>query len=458
MMRINNYSLLTDFYELTMTAGYFEHKLNTQAVFDLFIRRSPKNRSYFVACGLEDCLEYLKELHFDLESLDYLKNLKIFKDDFLNFLGNLKFRGSIFALPEGTIFFPNEPVIKVVAPIIEAQIIESFLLNSINLQTTIATKASRVVYAAKGKGVFDFSLRRTQGVSAAIKVARASYIAGCLGTSNCLAGKIYQIPVAGTMAHSYVMSFKEELKAFQSFTKTFPNNSTLLIDTYDNLKGLRNAITVAKELEAKGHRLLAVRLDSGDLASISQKVRVQLNKAGLSYVKIFASGNLDEYKIERLLKRKARIDNFGVGTNMGTSSDAPYCDVIYKISEVSDENGNFIPTMKLSKDKLTFPGRKQIFRIMDKKGQFEKDILALENESIEGTPLLIKVVENGKFIYKSPSLNEIRKVTKENLDCLPKKFKRINNAQKYPVLISPGLKALRDDFLNSLKQRMKNAP
>lgn len=443
-----------DFYELTMAASYFEHKQNAKAVFDLFIRRMPKNRSYFVACGLEDCLQYLKEFHFDLEALGFLKNLKFFKDDFLDFLSNLKFTGSIYAIPEGTVFFSNEPIIRVEAPIIEAQIIESFLLNTINLQTTIASKAARVVYAGQGKGVFDFSLRRTQGTDAAIKVARASYIAGCLGTSNTLAGKIYQIPVAGTMAHSYVMSFENELEAFKSFAENFPDNSTFLIDTYDNLKGIKNAIIAAKELQASGHKLNAVRIDSGDLAEISKKARQELDKAGLSYVKIFGSGNLDEYKIEKLLTRGAKIDNFGVGTNMGTSSDAPFCDVIYKISEVTDEKNQFIPVMKLSKDKVTFPGRKQVFRILNKKGQFEKDILSLEGETIEGQPLLKKVVEDGNFIYKNPSLQDIRKNANENLSRLPEKYKRLNNAASFPVLISPGLKALRDSFLKSLKQRI----
>jgi nicotinate phosphoribosyltransferase len=440
-----------DFYELTMAGGYFEHKKNTEAVFDLFIRRFPKNRSYFLACGLEDCLDFLKDFHFDAESLDFLRSRKIFKEDFLDFLKNFKFTGSMWAIPEGTVFFPNEPVIRIQAPIIQAQIVESFLLNTINLQTTIASKASRVVYAAKGKGVFDFSLRRTQGTDAALKVARASYIAGCLGTSNTLAGKIYGIPVSGTMAHSYVMSFDRERAAFESFVKSFPDNATLLIDTYNNLKGIKNAIYAAKKLEAQNHKLNAVRIDSGDLADIPQKIRLKLDKAGLNYVKIFASGNLDEFKIARLLKKGAQIDNFGVGTNMGTSSDAPYCDVIYKMSEVSDETGKFIPTMKLSKDKITFPGRKQVFRCFNKKRQFQKDILALEDERLAGQPLLVKVIENGKFIYSSPSLNEIRKKAGEDLYRLPEKYKRITNAAIYPVQISGRLKSLMRDSLAKIK-------
>ncbi len=453
---MNNYSLLMDFYELNMAASYFEHKRNAQAVFDLFIRRLPPSRSYFVACGLEDCLRYLKEFHFTPEDLAYLKGLKIFKDGFLKFLEDLRFTGSLWALPEGTVFFPNEPIIRVAAPIIEAQVIESFLLNTINLQTTIASKASRVVYAARGKGVFDFSLRRTQGADAALKVARASFIAGCLGTSNTLAGKIYNIPVAGTMAHSFVMSFGDEQSAFKSFAKTFPDNSVFLVDTYDDLKGIKNAIAAAKELEENGHQLKAVRIDSGDLAAISQKARDLLDKAGLAYVKIFASGNLDEQRIEALLKRRARIDNFGVGTHMGTSSDAPYSDVIYKLSEVTDETGRFIPTMKLSKDKVTFPGRKQVFRFRDQKGRFQKDVLGLEGEQINGKPQLIKVMENREIVYKSPSLDLIRKNTQENLARLAEKYKRINNPAKYPVQISPGLKKLQETFSKGLKRRIKN--
>lgn len=450
-----NLSMLVDLYELSMSASYFQFKKDTKAVFDLFIRHLPENRSYFVAAGLEDILDFLRNFSFDANSIEFLKNQAAFSNQFLEYLSTLKFSGDVWALKEGEIFFPNEPVIRVVAPIIEAQLVESFLLNTINLQTTIATKATRVVSAAKDRGVYDFSLRRTHGIDASIKVARASYIAGCKGTSNVLAGELYKIPVVGTMAHSFVMSFENELESFKAFAEIFPNNSILLIDTYDNINGVKNAISVAKDLEAKGSKLKAVRLDSGDLVKLSKKIRSILDRAGLTYVKIFASGNLDEYKIEKLLKNKSPIDSFGVGTNMGVSEDAPYCDVIYKISEVTDEKGEFLPTMKLSQGKTTYPGRKQIFRILNKKGMFSGDILALENEGLKGKPLLTKVVENGKIVYDSPALDDIKKYANDNLVRLPEQYKRLKNAQKYPVVISPKLKVYIKQVLKSIKQRSR---
>jgi nicotinate phosphoribosyltransferase len=447
--------MLVDLYELTMSASYFESKKDTKAVFDLFIRRMPPNRSYFVAAGLADALDFLSNFNFDSQSIEFLRREGSFSERFLQYLSNLRFTGDVWALQEGEIFFPNEPILRVVAPIIEAQLVESFLLNTINLQTTIATKATRVVTAAAEKGVYDFSLRRTQGIDAAIKVARASYLAGCKGTSNVLAGQLYNIPIVGTMAHSFVMSFKNEMTSFRAFAQTFPNNSILLIDTYDNIKGIKNAISVAKELEKIGSKLKAVRLDSGNLVKLSKKIRTILDKAGLKYVKIFASGNLDEYKIERLLHSKAAIDSFGVGTNMGVSEDAPYCDVIYKISEVTDRKGEFLPTMKLSKGKTTYPGRKQVFRILDKNGMFLKDILALENENIEGKPLLTKVMEKGKIIYIPPSLDETRRFNQDNLLRLPQRYKKLKDAPRYPVLISPALKVYTNRVVKSIKKRTR---
>jgi len=444
--------LLLDLYELTMAQSYFEARRNISATFDLFARTLPENRLFFVACGLEDVLRFLEDLRFDSESLDFLESKRLFSKEFLNYLSKFKFSGSVYALREGEIFFPNEPILRVTAPIIEAQIIESFLLNTINLQTTIATKATRVVLAAKDRGVYDFSLRRTQGADAGIKAARCSYIAGCRGTSNVLAGKIYGIPIVGTMAHSFVMSFENELESFLSFAKSFPENSILLIDTYDNLKGLRNAITVAKELEQKGKRLKAIRLDSGDLVKISKRVRKILDENRLNYVKIFASGNLDEYKIEDLLKEKALIDNFGVGTNMGVSTDLPYTDVIYKISEISNK-GEFLPTMKLSKGKLTYPGRKQVYRIRDKNGFLKEDILGLEEENLEGEPLLICVMREGKIAYPLPKLDEIQRYLRKNLEKIPLRFKELRRKSIYPVKISPGLKKLTLNLKKNLKSR-----
>lgn len=445
-------SLLADLYELTMAESYFHYKKDTSATFDLFVRGLPPNRSYLVAAGLADILEYIRTLNFNAEDLKYLKSQKIFSADFLGYLARFKFKGDIWALPEGTIFFANEPIIRVTAPIIEAQLIESFLLNTVNLQTMLASKASRVVYAAKGRGIYDFSLRRTHGSDAALKAARSSYIAGSNGTSNVLAAKLYNLPVAGTMAHSYVMSFKNEIDSFLAYSHTFPERTTLLVDTYDTKKGIDNAITIGLYLKERGYRLGGIRLDSGDIAKLSKFARKKLDKAGLYYVKIFASGNLDEYKIEDLLKQGACIDNFGVGTNMGTSEDAPSLDIIYKISEVS-ENDDFLPTMKLSKGKITYPGRKQVFRLKDKKGRFSKDILGLAQEKIKGEPLLKKVVDKGKIIYNSPPLDKIRLSLKAGLAKFPDRLKTAYPRGKYPVIISPGLRKLRQALARQLERR-----
>jgi len=444
-------SMFTDLYELTMCASYFDNKKFEPATFDLFIRRLPPNRSYFLFAGLEQVLLYLEKVRFNEEQIDFLKK-QGFKKDFLEYLRKFKFTGEIWAVPEGTVVFPNEPLIRVTAPIIEAQLIETFLLNTVNLQTTIASKASRVVTVAKGRTVIEFGLRREHGTDAGMKVARSSYIAGCNGTSNVLAGMKYGIPIFGTMAHSFVMLFEKEIDSFRAFTKTFPDKSTLLIDTFDDIKGAENAATVAKELEKKGFRLRAVRLDSGDLVEISKKVRELLDKKGLKYADIFASGDLDEYKIEELLRKGAKIDAFGVGTKMGTSADRPYVDIIYKLSEKMNENGHFSPIMKLSKGKVTLPGRKQIFRFKDEKGNFAEDIIALENEKIDGEPLLVKVMENGKIVYNLPSLEDIRRTALENISRLPEKYKKLRGAPRYSVKLSPKLKKLRKELAEELKK------
>lgn len=435
-------SLLLDLYELTMAASFFERKVKLEATFDLFIRTLPKNRSFFIAAGLENALRFLEGFSFSPQDIDFLKQKGIFKDAFLDYLKTLRFTGSAYTLPEGTVFFPNEPLIRITAPIIEAQLVESYLLNTINVATALCSKAARVAGAARGRGVYDFSLRRTQGKDASLAAARSSYIAGCVGTSNVSAGLQYGIPIAGTMAHSFVMSFKTELESFRAYASTFPDATTLLVDTYNYRKGIENAIRVAKELEVKGHKLRAIRLDSGDLAAISQAARAMLDRVGLIYVKIFASGNLDEYKIEKLLKDGAKIDTFGVGTNMGVSSDAPYLDVIYKLSQIDDETGNTHPVMKLSKDKVTYPGKKQVFRLCDKKGWYLKDILALEGEKVGGNSLLIKVMENGKITSPLPSLQEIRAFVQDNLKVLPNKYKELHSKAEYPVILSKGLERM----------------
>lgn len=448
-----NISLLVDLYELTMSESYFVYKRDTSATFDLFIRELPVNRAYLVSCGLSDILNYLKNLRFSKLDIDYLKRTRLFSEGFLKYLSQFRFEGDVWAMLEGEIFFPNEPLMRVTAPIIQAQIVESFLLNTINLQTMLASKASRVVCAARGKNVYDFSLRRTHGQDAGIKAARSSYIAGCSGTSNVLAAKLYNIPAAGTMAHSFVMSFKQEIDSFLAYSNTFPGRTILLVDTYNTRVGIENAVTIGLYLKEKGYRLQAIRLDSGDIASLSKLARIMLDNAGLEFVKIFASGNLDEFKIKALLDKEACIDSFGVGTNMGASVDAPSLDVIYKISEVTDESGKFLPTMKLSKDKVSYPGRKQVFRVGNTKGMFIKDTLALEKENIKGKPLLKKVMSCGKIIYRQPSLDKIRLYLRKNLYSLPQKLKDVVPKYEYPVIISPQLKKLRNTLAQQLEKR-----
>ena len=451
-LKPQNMSLFTDYYELTMCASYFDNKNFEPATFDLFIRRLPENRSYFLFAGLEDALQYLQNITFTEEHLTYLKK-QGFGHDFLNYLREFKFTGDVWAVPEGTVAFPNEPLMRVTAPIIEAQLAETFLLNTINLQTMIATKASRVVYAAKGKSVIEFGLRREQGIDAGMKVARSTYIAGCQGTSNVLAGMAYGISVFGTMAHSFIMSYPKEIDAFRAFAKTFPNKSTLLIDTYDDMAGAEKAVVVAKELEANAFKLGGIRLDSGDLAETSKKIRKILDENNLGYVKIFVSGDLDEYKITQLLNEGGKIDSFGVGTKMGTSADRPYLDVIYKLCETMGLDGSFSAIMKLSKDKITLPGRKQVYRFQDDERFFKKDIIALADENVGGEPLLVKVIENGKLNYCQPSLQEIRVKASDSLSKLPAEFKTLTNASLFPVELSEKLQQL---IKNTKLQLIKN--
>lgn len=444
-------SLLLDLYELTMAQSYFQHRLKAQATFDLFVRQCPKNRSYLLFAGLEDVLRYLKNLKFSQEDLDYLGHLG-FNEDFLTYLGKLRFHGDVWALAEGTVFFPGEPVVRITGPLIEAQIVESFLLNTVNLSTMIATKASRIVNVAKGRGVYDFSLRRTHGADAAIKAARSAYIAGFNGTSNVLASKLYGIPAVGTMAHSFVMSFANEGEAFRAFFETFPNKSILLVDTYDTKKGIVNAIRIAKEFKTRGYLLKGIRLDSGNILKFSKMAREMLDQEGLREVKIFASGDLDEYKIEELDLAAAPIDDFGVGTKMGTSADAPSLDVIYKISEVTNDHGVFLPTMKLSQDKVTLPGRKQVFRLYDKRGFCKKDIIGLETENL-GEPLLKQVIHAGEVVYPPASLSVVRETALKNLRSIRKGLKTLSGGYAYPVLISPGLKKMMNALSKELEKR-----
>ncbi|MDP6550106.1 MAG: nicotinate phosphoribosyltransferase [Dehalococcoidia bacterium] len=434
----NDLGLFTDLYELTMAQAYFSHGMFAPATFSLSIRRYPPSRAYFVAAGLEDVLDYLANLQFSGAALDYLRSTGIFTEDFLDYLGGLRFTGSVRAIPEGRLFFTDEPPIEVTAPIMEAQLAETFIINQINLQTLLATKASRCVWAAQGRILTDFASRRAQGVDAALKMARSSYIAGFQTTSNVLAAQRYGIPPAGTMAHSFISCFTEETGAFRAYASTFPNRATFLLDTYDTIEGAWRAVAVAKELEAAGHRLLAVRLDSGDFDSLSRSVRRILDGAGLDYVRILASGGLDEYELDVLSKAGAPIDMFGVGTKAGVSADAPWTDMAYKLVSYDQR-----PVMKLSTDKVSLPGAKQVFRFRDGAGQISQDIIGLHDESIQGgTPLLTQVMAGGRRTGPDPALAEIRERLAEDFRNLDDRFKELDDPPRYPVAISPRLEQL----------------
>jgi len=440
-----NMALLTDLYQLTMCAAYFEEGRDERASFELFIRDMPPHRSYLIAAGLESVLDYLEHARFPRETIEYLQAKRLFSEHFLDFLAGFRFTGALHAIPEGALVFPNEPLLRVNAPIIEAQLVETFLLNTVNFQTMVASKAARIVHAAKGKQVVDFSLRRTHGTDAGMKVARASYLAGCAGTSNVLAGMKYRIPIYGTMAHSYVMFHEREQDAFDAYAHVFPQSTTLLIDTYDTVEGARRAVPVAKALELQGKRLQGVRLDSGDLAALSRAVRAVLDQNRLEYVRIMASGNLDEYKIEQLLAQGAPIDIFGVGTAMGTSQDAPVVNVNYKLVEVEGQAGEYRPVMKLSAAKITLPGPKQVHRVL-KQGEYAYDVIALRTEDLEmaemetATTLLEQYMSKGRVLQRE-SLETIRTRVAENLARLPARYKTLAPAN-YPVRISPQLAAL----------------
>ena len=371
MLKGGELGLLTDLYELTMAQCYFENGMAGRATFSLHVRTAPPDRGYMVCAGLEDVLGYLEEWGFSEGDVEYLRGLGIFHEGFLDSLPDLRFTGDVWAVPEGRVFFPEEPVIEVTGPVMEAQAVETFIINQVHLQSLIATKASRCVWAAQGRAVSDFSLRRTHGVDAGMKVARCSYIGGAVSTSNVLAGKVYGIQPAGTMAHSFVTSFPTEIEAFRAYGRSFPNRSIFLVDTYDTIGGAHQAVTVAREMEERGDRLFGVRLDSGNFDALSRAVRGILDDAGLGYVKIVASGGLDEHDVGRLASAGAPIDIFGVGTRMGVSADAPTADMAYKMVSYC---GN--PVMKLSEGKASLPSEKQVYRMRDGAGRMTGDVIA----------------------------------------------------------------------------------
>ncbi len=438
-----NLTLLTDLYQLTMAQSYFREQRMENATFSLFIRSYPPNRGYFVSAGLLDVLAYLEDFAFDASGLDYLATQKLFSDDFLHYLTDLHFTGDVWAIPEGRVFFKDEPIIEITAPIIQAQIVETFVINQLHLQTLIATKAARCVHAAGGRPVVDFALRRTHGTDAGMKVARASYIAGCAGTSNVLAGSRYGIPVVGTMAHSFVMSFDREIDAFRAYAASFPDSAILLIDTYDTAAGAANAAQVAQEMAARGKKLIGVRIDSGDLAAQARAVRKILDEAGFADCKIIGSGGLDEYELAELAK--VPFDSYGVGTKMGISADAPWTDISYKLVEYQDR-----PVLKLSTGKASWPGKKQLFRFRDSSGQLERDFVGLRDEKLPGESLLKHVMQDGRRSETYPSLVEIRKVFEADFSSLPEGVKAIRDPSVYAVEFSPRLQALRDEITEKI--------
>jgi nicotinate phosphoribosyltransferase len=430
-------ALLTDLYELTMAAAYFAEGRGGPATFELSLRSLPPERNFAVVAGIADVAEYLGGLRFDAEAIDYLDSLERFDRSFLRWLGRLRFTGEVWAVPEGTPVYPGEPLLRITAPLIEAQIVETLVLNTIGFQTMIASKAARVTLAAAGRPYADFGARRTHGADAALKGARAAYLAGAAATSLVLAGREYDIPVTGTMAHSYVLTHPSEADAFRSFARTFPDDAVLLIDTFDTLAGARTAAAVASELAEEGITVQGVRLDSGDLAALAHGVRSILDAAGFPQIRIFASGGLDEYGVRDLVATGAPIDAFGVGTRMVTSDDAPSLDVVYKL--VADGAG---PKMKTSTGKATLPGTKQVFR-RNLDASPEGDVIALaDEEGIEGQPLLRRLMAGGRIVDPPASLAEARRHCAEALAALPPRLRSLDPARRPAVSTSPGIDRL----------------
>lgn len=477
-----NLTLLTDLYELTMMQAYFKNKnINETVIFDAFYRENPFGSGYAICCGIEQVVEYIKNLHFDKEDIDYLKDLGLFDKEFIEYLENFKFSGDIYAIPDGTVIFPREPMLKIIAPIMEAQLIETAVLNIVNHQSLIATKASRVCYAAQGDGVMEFGLRRAQGPDAGTYGARAAVIGGCVATSNVLAGKLFNIPVKGTHAHSWIMSFEDEYTAFKEYAKLYPNACTLLVDTYDTLKsGVPNAIRVFKEMRESGVELTnyGIRLDSGDLAYLSKEARKMLDDAGFENAVISASNDLDENLIESLkLQQGAEITSWGVGTHLITAKDCPSFGGVYKLAAVM-KNGEFVPKIKLSEntEKVTNPGNKKIIRIYEKNyHKIKADLICLndevynENEDFTlfdpkepwkkttlkaGTytlrELMIPLFIKGKCVYNKKDTMEIREYCKSELDTLWSEARRLVNPHKIYVDLSQRLYDIKIKLLKEM--------
>ncbi len=473
---MRNLTMMTDLYQLTMMNGYYlEGKADTTSVFDVFFRQKT-TMNYVVYAGLDQAIDYIENLHFSKDDIEYLRSLEIFHPDFLKALNDFRFTGDLYSVREGDLVYPQEPIITVKAPLMQAQLIETALLNIVSHQTLIATKSARIVQAARGKSVVEFGLRRAQGPDAGIYGARAAMIGGCDGTSNVLTGQLFNIPVKGTHSHSWVMSFDNELDAFRAFARVYPDTCLLLVDTYDSINGIKNAITVFKELRAAGHKPVGIRLDSGDLAYLSKVARKMLDEAGFSDTIIMASGDVDEYLLESLHNQGAKIDVYGVGTKLITSEDMPSLGGVYKMAAI-EKDGQLSPRMKISDSivKVTNPGFKSLYRIYDKNnGMAQADLITLADEKL-GKPLtltheterwktttlkdydkrcmLYKIFENGKNIYKSPNLDEIIEFATDEKAKFWDEYKRIDNPQIYKVNLSDKLYDLKHKILSEHKSR-----
>lgn len=476
-MKKENMAMLCDFYEFTMSNGYFKNGFYKKNVyFDVFFRKVPDNGGFAIMAGLEQAIEYIRELHFEDEDIEYLKSKGIFDEQFLEYLRNFKFSGDVYAIPEGTPIFPNEPVMTIKAPAIEAQLVETFLLLTINHQTLIATKANRIVRAAQGRAVLEFGSRRAQGANAAVDGARAAYIGGCKGTACTLTDELYGVPAGGTMAHSWVQMFNSEYDAFKTYCEMYPDNPTLLVDTYNTLKsGVPNAIKVFKEvLLPQGKTKCAIRLDSGDISYLSKKARKMLDDAGLTECTITASNALDEYLIRDLMMQGAQVDTFGVGERLITSSSSPVFGGVYKLVAVENDGGEIVPKIKVSENttKITNPHFKKVYRYFDKdSGKAIADELCIYDEVVDDSKprtifdtnavwktkmldnytakeLLVPIFKNGKCVYESPSIEEIATYCREQIDLLWDEVKRFENPHNYYVDLSKKLYDIKALLLN----------
>ena len=479
-MKRENLAMLCDFYEFTMSNGFFKNGFYKKTVyFDLFYRSVPDNGGFAIACGLEQLVEYIKDLHFDNEDIEYLRSKNLFDEEFLNYLSDFKFTGDIYAVPEGTPIFPNEPIVTVKAPAIEAQLIETYALLCINHQSLIATKANRIVRASQGRTVLEFGSRRAQGKDGAILGARASYIGGCKGTACTISDQIYSVPASGTMAHAWVQMFDTEYEAFKTYCEMYPNNTTLLVDTYNTLEsGIPNAIKAFKEiLVPKGITNFGIRLDSGDISYLSKKARKMLDEAGLHNCKIVASNSLDEFLIRDLMLQGAKIDIFGVGERLVTSKSSPVFGGVYKLVAVEND-GEIVPKIKISENiaKITNPHFKKVYRLFDREsGKALADQICVYDETIDDTkpykifdqeatwktktiknfyakPLLETIFKDGNLVYDLPKINDIQTYCQQQIDTLWDEVKRFENPHKYYVDLSEKLWNIKNQLLKENKQ------